>query len=108
MRFVRGAYLTALALVVLEAIAAFVVNINVKENATPVRTASHIMLLNDHGRHFWLTPSQWQLFHGLMQPLGYTVPAIILGGLFLRHVLNVKLFPSTDGMTTLFSRNDSP
>ena len=50
----------------------------------------------------------WQLFHGLMQPLGYTVPAIILGGLFLRHVLNVKLFPSTNGMTALFSRNDSP
>jgi len=108
MRFVRGAYLTAAPLVVLEAIAAFAVNIDVKQNATPVRTASHIVLLNDHGRHYWLTPGQWEMFHGLMQPLGYTVPAIVLGGLFLSHVLNVKLFPFLGGMGALFSRNDSP
>ena len=92
----------------LEAIAAFAVNIDVKQNATPVRTASHIVLLNDHGRHYWLTPGQWEMFHGLMQPLGYTVPAIVLGGLFLSHVLNVKLFPFLGGMGALFSRNDSP
>ena len=72
------------------------------------RLIMHIVLLNDHGRHYWLTPGQWEMFHGLMQPLGYTVPAIVLGGLFLSHVLNVKLFPFLGGMGALFSRNDSP
>ena len=107
MRLVRGAYLTALPLVVLEGVAAVVVDIRVKENATHIRTASHIILLNDHGRHYWLTPEQWQLFHGLMQPLNYTIPAMILGGLFLRHVLNVKLFPFLDGIGALLSPADS-
>jgi hypothetical protein len=97
-RFARGTYLTLLPLVVLEGIAAIVVDVWVKQQASPWRTATHTMMLLDHRTKLWLTPGQWNLFHAFMQPLDYSVPVLVIGGLFLNHVLDVKLFPGLKGM----------
>jgi hypothetical protein len=107
MRFVRGTWLTALALTVADVAASMFVDITVKQNAAAVRDALHTVLLDDHGRHFWLTPQQSDLFHALMQSAGFTVPAVLLSGVFLRNVLGVKLFPFLDGMSALFARKNS-
>jgi len=107
MRIARGAYLTAVPLVLAEAVVTIVADIRIKANASAVRTLQHSVVLNDHGRHYWLTPDQSATFHSLMDTLNLTVPAVILTGLFLRHVLNVRLFPFLDGFGALFSRNDS-
>jgi hypothetical protein len=107
MRIARAAYLTAVPLVVLEVLATMVVDVRIKANASPVRTLSHFIVLTDHHRHFWLTPDQSDLFHSLMDTVNITVPALILSGIFLRHVLNVKLFPALGGFGALLSRNNS-
>ncbi len=107
MRFVRCAWLTALALTVADVAASMFVDVTVKQNAAAVRDALHTVLLDDHGRHFWLTPQQSDLFHALMQSAGFTVPAVLLSGVFLRNVLGVKLFPFLSGIGRLSTHNDS-
>lgn len=91
-RTVRVLYTVAFFVVWLEAVGCFVYFMNLSKGASPIPTPELAAGIVNHGHVFYVAVWQKCIYDLLLTMMGVGIPAIMVIGPLLHHVVGVKIF----------------
>jgi hypothetical protein len=91
-RTVGALFLLTFVLVWLEAVGCFVFFLTLSRRGSPVPTPEFAASVVNHGQVFYIAVWQKQLYDLLLTAMKIGIPGIMLTGLFLHHLVGVKIF----------------
>jgi hypothetical protein len=74
------------------------------KNGSPEPTATQIEPLEDHGKTFYVTPTDKRRVHALQLVSWVGVPVALISGAILHFLVGVKLFPNTPTLSEYLNR----
>jgi hypothetical protein len=89
---VRTLYVVAFVLVWLESLGCFVFFLFLSRGGSPVATPELASGIVNHGQVFYVAAWKKQLYDVLLTVMMVGIPATMLTGLFLHHLVGVKIF----------------
>jgi hypothetical protein len=93
-RTARNLFTVAFVLVWLEAVGCFVFFLILSRRGSPVAAPELAASVVNHGQVFYVAVWQKRLYHLLLTAMWVGIPGIMLTGLFLHHLVGVKIFTS--------------
>ena len=91
-RIVRALYLVMFVLVWFEAVGCFVYFMILSRAGSPVATNELAAGIVNHGHVFYVATRQKRFYEMLLTTMQFGIPGIMATGLFLHHVVRVRIF----------------